>query len=73
MTVGQAFKKTREKKGYSRQELAEYVGVHFNSILNWEQDKNYTSLFLLLCVADLFECSLDELVGRKTKGSDNGN
>ena len=66
MTLGQTIKRMREKNGYSRDELANKLGIHKNNILNWENDKHFPSLFLLMCVADVFGCTLDELVGRTT-------
>lgn len=65
MTIGQAIRKMREEKGYSRDELAEELDIWKNTIDAWENDRRYPSLFLLMCVADVFECTLDELVGRK--------
>ena len=55
----------REKKGYSRDELGERMGVSKNHICNWENGKFYPSLMSLICAADVLECTLDELVGRK--------
>ena len=65
MTVGQAFRKMREEKGYTRGQLAEELDIHEQTIWSWEADKSYPSAIFLASAADLFECTIDELVGRK--------
>jgi DNA-binding XRE family transcriptional regulator len=66
MTVGQAFKKMREKKGYTIVQLAHEIGIDDVNIRNWEKDRHSPSLIWLMCTADIFKCTLDELVGRTT-------
>ena len=66
MTLGQTIKRMREKKKISRDELAEQLDIHVNSIIGWENDKHCPSLFFTICIADAFGCTLDELVGRTT-------
>ena len=66
MTIGQAIRKMREEKGYTVSGLAKAVSIDRANIHNWEADRNYPSLFMLMCVADELGCTLDELVGRKT-------
>ena len=65
ITVGQAFRKMREEKGYTRGKLADELDVLEQTIFNWETDKSYPAIIYLTCAADIFECTLDELVGRK--------
>lgn len=65
MTIGQAIKKARGDKRLMRKELAEKSGISLTTIANWENDRNVPTIFLLICLADILDISLDELVGRK--------
>ena len=65
MTVGQKIREMRELKGFSREELAEKLDTHKNNIDGWENEKHYPSLIMAICMADVLDCALDELVGRK--------
>ena len=38
--LGDKIKKLRQQDGISRQKLADIIGVHRNSILNWENNKS---------------------------------
>jgi transcriptional regulator with XRE-family HTH domain len=67
MTIGNSIRKARESKGYSRRELAEAAGISVSTFENWEFDRFYPALFGLICVADVLEMSLDELIGREVK------
>ena len=64
--LSKRLKKLRKEKGWSQQKLAEKTGLSFNAITKIEQGlAKHPTLKTLLKLADVFEVSLDELVGRK--------
>jgi transcriptional regulator with XRE-family HTH domain len=59
-------KELRKRKGWSQQKLAEKASLAFNTITKIEQGlAEHPNLKTILKLADVFEVSLDELVGRK--------
>ncbi len=62
--VGQAIRKVREEKEYSREQLARKAGIHSQLIVRWELGISYPTISTLMAVADALDVSLDELVGR---------
>ncbi len=65
MTIGEAIRKAREARGYSRERLARAAKISQITIFQWEHGEFSPTLELLWRVADVFNISLDELVGRK--------
>lgn len=57
--------KYRKQKGLSQEELAYRLGVSRQSVSKWESGQSTPELERLIEIADLFEISLDELVGHK--------
>jgi len=59
-------KQLRKKSGWSQQKLAEKAGLSYNVITKIEQGsaKN-PNIQTMIKLADVFQISLDELVGRK--------
>lgn len=64
MTIGQAIKKARERKGYTAQKLAEEAGIGVSTIEFWESDRTSPNIVTLILVADVLDVTLDELAGR---------
>ena len=61
-------KELRKRKGWSQQKLAEKASLAFNTITKIEQGlAEHPNLKTILKLADVFEVSLDELVGRKNR------
>lgn len=54
----------RMEKGAKQREVAEYLGVHTRTYQLYEEGKNEPSLAKLVALADYFQVTLDELVGR---------
>ena len=63
-TIGQIIKEKRKGKGLILEELSKMLGVSVQTASYWERDKQLPHLFNIWDLADLFECSLDELCGR---------
>lgn len=67
MTIGESIRRARKAKGWTIQKLSEKSGIHATTIWYWEKNKSQPTVFLLICIADVLEITLDELVGRKVK------
>ena len=63
-TIGDNLRAMRARKRMSQEELAERIGVHVNTIANWENGKGGIGFDKAWALADLFGCPLDELAGR---------
>ena len=62
------FKRLRELRfryGLTQNELAEIIGIKRNTYSDWENGKTEPSFENLIKLADLFEVSLDCLLGRE--------
>lgn len=64
MTFGERLKHKRERKELSQCEVAKKLGTSNEKVFRWEHDMVLPSLINLISLADVFQCSLDELVGR---------
>lgn len=63
MSLGETIHRLRVQKGLTQNELAEQLGVSRQSVSKWETDGSIPELDMLLKLSQLFEISLDELVG----------
>ncbi|MCH5156503.1 MAG: helix-turn-helix transcriptional regulator [Clostridiales bacterium] len=54
----------RTSQGLSQKELAKKINVSFQTISHWETGYAIPSIDELVALADLFDTSLDELIGR---------
>ncbi len=62
-------KELRTKRNWSTKHLGDLVGVSDQTISNWEREKNQPGIKNLIKLADIFDVSVDYLVGRdKTDG-----
>lgn len=65
MTMGKQLRQLRESSGLTQPELAEKLGVNQSIVTRFENDTKVPSLPLAIQIADVFDCSLDKLVGRR--------
>lgn len=56
------FKKMREKAGLSQTELGKKIGVRQSTIAMWENGENLPRASTLIKLAEILECSVDELL-----------
>jgi len=64
--IARRLKELRKKSGWSQQKLAEKAGVSYNTITKIEQGAaTMPTIQTMIKIADAFDISLDELVGRK--------
>lgn len=69
MTMGEKIKELRKSNGLSQYKLAKLIGIsHQQQISWWECGKTNPQIFNLICLADVFNVSLDELCCRDFKG-----
>ena len=65
MTIGQRINKARIERGLTIDKLAEIANISRNTIVSWIYRGIHPDIDYLIVVADVFDMSLDELVGRK--------
>ena len=54
----------RKQCGMSQAELAKRVGVERSAVAKWESGKSLPQAAHLVKLAEIFGCSVDELLGR---------
>jgi len=65
MTFGQQLQSLRKEKGYSQEQLAQQLYVTRQSVSLWENDRSLPSLDLLLKLSQIFDTSVDKLLGKE--------
>ena len=65
MHFGQQILQFRKAMGLSQEELAEKLDVSRQSVTKWEADLSVPELSKIVALADLFEVSVDKLLGRE--------
>ena len=60
-------KELRISKGLKQSDLANLLHVAQTTISNWENDRTEPDFESLKRMADIFNCSIDELLGQKEK------
>lgn len=64
-------KLARIKRGYTREEISKICGVCVSTVSRWETGSITPPVQALIKLADLFNVSIDYLVGRKENESVN--
>ena len=62
LTIGEAIKKARVAKRYTKAALARKTGLSYQTLDKWEKGKTYPNVYNLIPIADVLNISLDELV-----------
>ena len=65
MNFPEILKNKRIERGLKQHQLAKALTTSKQCISAWENGDRYPTFILLLSLADFFDCSLDELVGRE--------
>ena len=64
--IAKRLKELRKRAGWSQQKLAEKAGLSYNTITKIEQGAaTKPTIQTMIKIADAFQISIDELVGRK--------
>jgi transcriptional regulator with XRE-family HTH domain len=61
MKIGKNIARLRKEKGLTQAELGEKLGVSNQAISKWESEVSSPDISLLPSIADVFECSIDDL------------
>lgn len=64
MTIGDSFKRFRQERGLTQQQVADALDLHKQAWQRYESGKVVPSATLIINLADAFNVSLDYLVGR---------
>lgn len=64
-TLGNKIQKLRKERKMTQEELAEKLNVTSQAVSKWETDNSYPDITILVKLADIFGCSVDELLGRE--------
>ena len=57
----------RERRDLSQDEVARFLGVNRTAVVKWETGANKPRLDKIVELAKLFRCSVDDLLGLKSK------
>jgi transcriptional regulator with XRE-family HTH domain len=68
--IGTSLRRLRRTKDITQEELAEFLGVSFQSVSKWERGDCYPDITMLPSLANFFEVSVDELMGMNEKRRD---
>lgn len=63
-TLGNRITKNRKRLGLTQDQLAEKLGITAQAVSKWENDLSCPDISILPKLADIFEISIDELLGR---------
>lgn len=64
--LAENLKKYRMKKNLTQEEIAEYLGITAQSVSKWERGETYPDIMFLPALANIFETSVDLLIGMDT-------
>ena len=64
-TFGQRLTKLRKEKELTQNDIADKVGVTAQAVSKWENDLASPDIDVLMKLADIFDISLDELLGKE--------
>ena len=71
LMIGDIIRTKRKAKRMTQSELAIKLGTNQATVCSWEIGQNYPTALYLCDLADAFECSVDELLGR-TQSAEKG-
>lgn len=69
VSLGHNISELRKRRGLSQAQLADKLGIGTSTLGMYETDKREPSYQTLLAIADYFNQSVDELLGRKNSES----
>nr|DAH46238.1 MAG TPA: hypothetical protein [Caudoviricetes sp.] len=65
MTYSKNIVRLRQERNLSQEEVADAIGVTPAAVCGWERGNKQMSIANLICLADLFLVSTDEILGRR--------
>lgn len=67
MTYSKNIVRLRQERNLSQEEVADAIGVTPAAVCGWERGNKQMSIGNLICLADFFAVSTDEILGRRSK------
>lgn len=67
MNFGKMIQELRKKKNITQEDLAAQLGVTAAAVSKWENGYTLPDILMLCAIADFFEVTTDELLGRSPK------
>jgi len=67
INIGENIKRLRREKELTQENLAEFLGVTFQSVSKWERGESYPDITLLPAIASFFNVTTDNLLGLNDK------
>ena len=64
MSFGTNIKKIRQDNNLTQEELAKRINTSRSNIANYENDKNMPSIDILEKLSEIFNCSIDYILGK---------
>lgn len=65
MKYGKLLKNERISRKLTQKELAKAIGITQQAISFYENDINEPTIYIIVKIADFYEISIDELIGRE--------
>ena len=66
-TFGEIIKNKRKARKWTQSDFAEMLNTYPSTVSSWETDRTVPNIYTAIDIADVFGCTLDELVGRRNK------
>lgn len=63
LLIGKNIKKLRQQRNLTQEEMANHLGISFQSVSKWERGDGYPDITMLPSLANYFGISVDELIG----------
>ena len=73
MTFSERITELRESGGFLQKDVAKEIGVSLHTYQRYEYAEAEPKVSILIALADFYDLSLDELVGREYPKSETGN
>ncbi len=61
LILAENIKKFRKQRGMTQEEFSNRLGLSYQAVSKWETGKTAPDVFLLPSIAEVFECSIDDL------------
>lgn len=69
--IGETIRKLRKEKNITQEELANFIGVSYQSVSKWERCESYPDITLVPSIASFFSVTTDFLLGVNTADKEN--
>jgi transcriptional regulator with XRE-family HTH domain len=65
--IAKNLKRLREARQVTQKQLADYLGVKYNTVSSWEIGKNSIDIVVLIKICDFLKVSLNDIYGKTYK------